>query len=301
MAHYQGVRKRLLILRKKEKGGKRELRNEKEELAKQIAAKLKNENRLVVTRDELKVLLPEQARKEFEQGRRFTDYLQEYLLSEDILIQEDEDIDDETEAAVDDNGSNDVEPIFSAFSKSVKDFRILSKEEVNDLVLKAHNGDISAKQMLMEHNEKLVIKIARQYAKVLPSMDVMDLIQDGNIGLVKAIEKFDVDRGLSFSTYASIWIKQAIRREIADKSRAIRLPVYLYAKIPEYNKAAARFYEENGFMPTTGQMAEMLDVSESAIRQLEKTLVVTSLGVPIGEDGEDDQCGFEHFLSFLKA
>ena len=122
--------------------------------------------------------------------------------------------------------------IIRQYLKEISPIPVLSNEEQIKLVMKCHKGDKKARQELIIHNLKLVVSIAKQYLNLGLSFE--DLIQEGNLGLLKAIEKFDPSLGYKFSTYATWWIRQAVARGAADKSRAIRIPVHLYERVKKY-------------------------------------------------------------------
>jgi len=145
---------------------------------------------------------------------------------------------------------------------------ILSHQEEKELAYKIKNGDEYAKNTFVEHNLKLVVSIAKRY--IGRGIPFLDLIQEGNIGLMKAVEKFEVDKGYHFSTHATWWIRQAITRAIADKSRTIRIPVAVHEQLNKYRKAEIQLEEELHRTPTKQEIADKLGIS---LKKLERNLL----------------------------
>ena len=133
----------------------------------------------------------------------------------------------------------------SAYLSSISKYKVLSREEEHDLMVRVKAGDKQAREEMILHNLKLVVSIAKKYTSSERSMDMMDLIQEGNLGLQRAIQMFDEESGNKFSTYATWWIKQGITRSLTDKERMIRLPVHIGDKIRAINTAYAKLSGEN--------------------------------------------------------
>ena len=162
---------------------------------------------------------------------------------------------------------------------------LLSNEEEKELAIAVENGDLEAKQRLAEANLRLVVSIAKRY--VGRGMQFLDLIQDGNMGLMKAVDKFDYSKGFKFSTYATWWIRQAITRAIADQARTIRIPVHMVETINKLVREQRNLLQELGQDPTPEQIAERMDMTPDKVREILKIAQEpVSLETPIGE--EDD-------------
>ena len=162
---------------------------------------------------------------------------------------------------------------------------LLSNEEEKKLAIAVENGDLEAKQRLVEANLRLVVSIAKRY--VGRGMQFLDLIQEGNMGLMKAVDKFDYSKGFKFSTYATWWIRQAITRAIADQARTIRIPVHMVETINKLVREQRNLLQELGQDPTPEQIAERMDMTPDKVREILKIAQEpVSLETPIGE--EDD-------------
>ena len=162
---------------------------------------------------------------------------------------------------------------------------LLSNEEEKELAIAVENGDLEAKQRLAEANLRLVVSIAKRY--VGRGMQFLDLIQEGNMGLMKAVDKFDYSKGFKFSTYATWWIRQAITRAIADQARTIRIPVHMVEAINKLVREQRNLLQELGQDPTPEQIAERMDMTPDKVREILKIAQEpVSLETPIGE--EDD-------------
>ena len=162
---------------------------------------------------------------------------------------------------------------------------LLSNEEEKELAIAVENGDLEAKQRLAEANLRLVVSIAKRY--VGRGMQFLDLIQEGNMGLMKAVDKFDYSKGFKFSTYATWWIRQAITRAIADQARTIRIPVHMVETINKLVREQRNPLQELGQDPTPEQIAERMDMTPDKVREILKIAQEpVSLETPIGE--EDD-------------
>ena len=163
---------------------------------------------------------------------------------------------------------------------------LLSNEEEKELAIAVENGDLEAKQRLAEANLRLVVSIAKRY--VGRGMQFLDLIQEGNMGLMKAVDKFDYSKGFKFSTYATWWIRQAITRAIADQARTIRIPVHMVETINKLVREQRNLLQELGQDPTPEQIAERMDMTPDKVREILKIAQEpVSLETPIGE--EDDR------------
>ena len=175
------------------------------------------------------------------------------------------------------------------YLKDIGRVPLLSEEEERELAEKMMNGDEEAKTKLSEANLRLVVSIAKRY--VGRGMQLLDLIQEGNLGLIKAVEKFDYTKGFKFSTYATWWIRQAITRAIADQARTIRIPVHMFETITRQTKVARTLTQQLGREPTTEEIAEAMGIPESKVIEIQKIAQdPVSLETPIGEE-EDSHLG----------
>ncbi len=162
---------------------------------------------------------------------------------------------------------------------------LLTYEEEADLAQRIIEGDEEAKQKLAESNLRLVVSIAKKY--VGRGMLFLDLIQEGNMGLIKAVEKFDYNKGFKFSTYATWWIRQAITRAIADQARTIRIPVHMVETINKLIRTSRQLLQQNGREPTPEEIAKEMEISVEKVMEIQKIAQdPVSLETPIGE--EDD-------------
>lgn len=162
---------------------------------------------------------------------------------------------------------------------------LLDREEEIELAKRIEQGDKKAKDQMARANLRLVISIAKNYRNY--GLPFMDLIQEGNLGLMKGIEKFDWRRGYKFSTYATWWIRQAILRALTNKSRTVRLPAHMTQLIRQIDQEEKKYIQKHGEKPTTEELAEILDVKEEKIREAKQTTQTTvSLDFPLDEKGE---------------
>ena len=170
-----------------------------------------------------------------------------------------------------------------AYLKEIGRVPLLSAEQEAALAARARAGDEQAKQQLSEANLRLVVSIAKRYAG--RGLQFLDLIQEGNLGLIKAVDKFEPDRGFKFSTYATWWIRQAITRAIADQGRTIRIPVHLVETINRVKKTSAELLHQTGREPTAEEIAVRLDLSPERVRELlNLSQEPVSLETPVGEE-----------------
>jgi len=205
--------------------------------------------------------------------------------AEDIVIDESGEIDIDATLpkgiAVDD-------PV-RMYLKEIGKVPLLSAEEEIELAKRMEEGDEYAKQRLCEANLRLVVSIAKRY--VGRGMLFLDLIQEGNLGLIKAVDKFDWRKGYKFSTYATWWIRQAITRSIADQARTIRIPVHMVETINKLIRVSRQLLQEYGREPTPDEIAMEMDISEDKVREILKIAQEpVSLETPIGEE-EDSHLG----------
>ena len=220
----------------------------------------------------------------------------------DVLrITEDDDVDDE-EIILSDEDEVDMENLdlsvpdgisiedpVRMYLKEIGKVPLLSAEEEIELAKKMEQGDQDAKKRLAEANLRLVVSIAKRY--VGRGMLFLDLIQEGNLGLIKAVEKFDYRKGYKFSTYATWWIRQAITRAIADQARTIRIPVHMVETINKLIRVSRQLLQELGREPTPEEIAEEMNLPVERVREILKiSQEPVSLETPIGEE-EDSHLG----------
>lgn len=186
------------------------------------------------------------------------------------------------------------------YLREIRKYRVLTKEEEQELFQKIKKGDKEARDIIYQHNLRLVVSVAKQYFKSAKNMDPMDIIQEGNIGLFKAIEEFEPERELKFSTYAVWWIRQKIMREIANTDNQIRIPVHIHEDIIKIKKISATYQQtHNGKNPSIKWLAKKLDYPESrvknALESINNSINLCSLDMPVGTD-EDSQSLMGDFI-----
>ncbi len=206
----------------------------------------------------------------------------------DILLENEEEIDMENiDLSVPDGVS--IEDPVRMYLKEIGKVPLLSAEEEIALAKRMEKGDAEAKKRLAEANLRLVVSIAKRY--VGRGMLFLDLIQEGNLGLIKAVEKFDYSKGYKFSTYATWWIRQAITRAIADQARTIRIPVHMVETINKLIRVSRQLLQELGREPSPEEIAEIMEIPVERVREIQKiSQEPVSLETPIGEE-EDSHLG----------
>jgi RNA polymerase primary sigma factor len=207
--------------------------------------------------------------------------------NDEILLELEDDVEDvqsEVEALSQSSYTMSDDPVH-LYLKEIGNYPLLSMSDEVELAKKIADGDYSAKQMLAESNLRLVVSIAKRY--VGRGLSFLDLIQEGNLGLIKAVEKFDYTKGYKFSTYATWWIRQAITRSIADQSRTIRIPVHMSEVINKTYRVSRNLLQDLGREPTDQELAEAMNLPLEKVREILKVSAdPISLDTPIGE--EDD-------------
>ncbi len=174
------------------------------------------------------------------------------------------------------------------YLKEIGRYPLLTGEEEVDLAKRIERGDEAARQKLAVSNLRLVVSIAKKYVGRSANLSLLDLIQEGNIGLFKAVEKFDYTKGYKFSTYATWWIRQAITRALADQGRTIRIPVHMVETINKYQQVVRRLVQDLGRDPLPEEVAAEMSVDVDKIRHIIKISQDTvSLEAPVGEDDDD--------------
>ena len=205
-----------------------------------------------------------------------------------IIEEEEEDVDVETIDLTIPDGVSIEDPV-RMYLKEIGKVPLLSADDEIELAKRMELGDIEAKKRLAEANLRLVVSIAKRY--VGRGMLFLDLIQEGNLGLIKAVEKFDYRKGYKFSTYATWWIRQAITRAIADQARTIRIPVHMVETINKLIRVSRQLLQELGREPIPEEIAEKMDLPVERIREILKiSQEPVSLETPIGEE-EDSHLG----------
>ena len=247
--------------------------------------------------------------KELNLNVRQIDKIYEYLEANNIVVlnptDDDEpnedallELEEDTEILVD---TEDLSTMASAMSddpvkqylKEIGSYPLLSIAEEIELAKKIEEGDEHAKRILAESNLRLVVSIAKRY--VGRGLSFLDLIQEGNLGLIKAVDKFDYNKGYKFSTYATWWIRQAITRSIADQSRTIRIPVHMSEVINKTYRVSRNLLQELGREPSEQELADAMNLPIEKVREILKVSAdPISLDTPIGE--EDDS----HLGDFIK-
>ncbi len=202
------------------------------------------------------------------------------------IVDEDERDKELFEQALSDIGLDD--PV-KMYLKEIGRVPLLSGDEEIELARRMQEGDEEAKRRLSESNLRLVVSIAKRY--VGRGMLFLDLIQEGNLGLMKAVEKFDYQKGFKFSTYATWWIRQSITRAIADQARTIRIPVHMVETINKLTRVSRQLLQANGREPTPEEIAEAMEIDVARVREIQKIAQdPVSLETPIGEE-EDSHLG----------
>lgn len=281
----------------------------KEELIKKLEAKAKEKGNALTYADMSEYL------DSLDLDKNVMDDIYDTLMSSDIeingetepedftlIINDDEDVDSESEddgIVVDENGEIDIDASLPKgiavddpvrmYLKEIGKVPLLSAEEEIELAKRMENGDEEAKKRLCEANLRLVVSIAKRY--VGRGMLFLDLIQEGNLGLIKAVDKFDYRKGYKFSTYATWWIRQAITRSIADQARTIRIPVHMVETINKLIRVSRQLLQTYGREPSPEEIAKEMGISVDKVREIQKIAQEpVSLETPIGEE-EDSHLG----------
>ena len=183
--------------------------------------------------------------------------------------------------------------LIKLYLREIGKMSILAVEEEIELAQKAQIGNIRAKQELVRHNLRLVVSIAKRYLN--RGMSFLDLIQEGNLGLMKAVDKFDPERGYKFSTYATWWIRQGITRSLSDKSRTIRLPVHMVELVSKLRKAKRKLTDKTGVAPTEKEIAHELKIDVERVKEIIQIMELpVSIHAPLNPS---DEGNLEDFIT----
>ncbi len=183
---------------------------------------------------------------------------------------------------------HDLPDAVQMYLKEIGRTPLLTSKEEKELARRIEAGDEIARQKLIQANLRLVVSIAKRYVNRSPHLSILDLIQEGNIGLSRAVDKFDYRRGFKFSTYATWWIRQAVTRALADYSRTIRIPVHMVETITKYTQTKRRLMQELGREPLPEEIATEMNLDVEKVHYIQKiSQEVISLETPIGDDDED--------------
>ena len=196
--------------------------------------------------------------------------------------------------------TSDLPDAVQLYLKTIGRTALLTGQEEKDLAKRAERGDEEARQRLIQANLRLVVSIAKHYVNRSSNMSILDLVQEGNIGLSRAVDKFDYRKGFKFSTYATWWIRQAIARALADQSRTIRIPVHMVETISKYTQIKRRLSQELGRDPLAEEVAIEMGTSVEKVRHIQEiSQEVLSLELPVGED--DDNSTLSEFIKDEKS
>ncbi|MFA6552175.1 MAG: sigma-70 family RNA polymerase sigma factor [Candidatus Paceibacterota bacterium] len=184
------------------------------------------------------------------------------------------------------------------YLKEIGQFPLISAQNEKELAKRIQKGDEEAKNLLARANLRLVVSIAKKYVGRSADLTLLDLIQEGNLGLFKAVDKFDWTKGYKFSTYATWWIRQAITRALADQSRTIRVPVHMVETIAKYKQVVRRLSQDLGRDPLPEEIAVEMGIETDKVYQIEKIDQDTvPLESPVGDDGEDSKSTLGDFIA----
>lgn len=186
------------------------------------------------------------------------------------------------------------------YLKAIGKTALLTQDQEKELAKRVEKNDQEARNQFIKANLRLVVSIAKRYVNRSPNLSILDLVQEGNIGLSRAVDKFDYRRGFKFSTYATWWIRQAITRALADQSRTIRIPVHMVETISKYTQCKRRLLQELGREPLAEEIAIEMSIPVEKVHHIQKiSQDVISLEAPVGE--EDDDSTLSEFIEDLQS
>lgn len=235
-----------------------------------------------VTQKDLLEVIEKNELTEDESEELFDEFMEEKILEEELEeLEEDDDVQD---PFIDADSRPGFTNSFNLYLNEIGRFPLLNAEEEKELAKLVQEGDASAKEKMINSNLRLVVAVAKEYAN--RGLAIQDLIQEGNIGLMRAVEKFDYTKGFRFSTYAIWWIRQSMARAIADQSRDIRLPIHLTEQIMRVNRAQRQLLQELGHEPTAEDIAAKLEgMTPEKVAEIQKIAMETvSLEAPAGDE-----------------
>ena len=213
----------------------------------------------------------------------------------DADLESEEELSDEDLAITADNVDQFADDTVRLYLREIGKIPLLKPEEEHELAMKILKGDKKAKNKMVESNMRLVVSIAKRYSG--RGLDLLDLIQEGNTGLLRAVEKFDPDKGFKFSTYATWWIRQAITRAIADQARTIRIPVHMVETINKVLRATRKLTNELNREPTTDEIAKEIGMEPEKVDYVMKIKQdIASLDATAGKDGDDEDSVLGDFV-----
>lgn len=212
-----------------------------------------------------------------------------------MMNEEDNDLSDPIPTTQESETGSDL---IDLYMKEINSIPLLTAEQEHQLAQRVHSGDQEARRLMIISNLRLVVSIAKKY--VGKGVALLDLIEEGNLGLIRAVDKFDPQKGNRFSTYASWWIKQYISRAIADHGRTVRLPVHVTELINKWIKVSRRLAQKLGRKPTVSEVANEMGISEEKVKHISKLAQKpTFLETPMSES--DDECQFIDLLTDINA
>ncbi|MEX2436822.1 MAG: sigma-70 family RNA polymerase sigma factor, partial [Candidatus Paceibacterota bacterium] len=276
------------VVKTKKKTKKEELQEEREQSLKNLVGR--GSSRGYVTEAEVLNYFPR-----IELHLEFIEKVYDRLSEEGIKVRKSSSIitEDSDDISLDElkkasNVKRGLPDVVQMYLKEIGRTALLTKKEEKELAMRIEQGDEDARKKLVQANLRLVVSLAKRYVNRSPHLGILDLIQEGNIGLAKAVEKFDYTKGFKFSTYATWWIRQAVTRALADYSRTIRIPVHMVETITKHSQVRRQLMQELGREPLPQEIATEMNIPVDKVRYVQKiSQEVISLELPIGDEDED--------------